>query len=163
MPSPSLSTSTVKKAPTLLTGLFKGVAAFVTDTVYVPVLVNCTFVSVMVGMPWPKFANGRVLPLVSLASHLYPNGGVPVTATLKLTVSPTSTVWLSGCKRKIGFTSTVSTAGRLVTEPIWSVTTTSYELPLSGSCTLGIVNVLLVCPERFTPLRRHWYVIGGWS
>src|SRR5438445_4398273 len=155
MRSPSLSTSTVKNA-LAVTALLKGVATFVTDTVYVPVLVNCTFVRVIVGMPWPKFANGRVLPLVCLATHLYPNGGVPVTATLKLTVSPTSTVWLCGCKRKIGFTSTVSTAGRLVTEPIWTVTTTTYVLPFNGSCTLGIVNVLLVWPGRFTPLRSHW-------
>src|SRR5258708_16188957 len=156
MRSPSLSTSTVKKAPTVAAGLFKGVDTFVPDTVYVLVLVNCTVVRVMVGMPWPKFANGRVLPLVSLAIHLYPNGGVPVTATLKLTVSPTSTVWLSGCEMTIGFTSTVSTAGRLVAEPIWSVTTTTYLLPFKGSCTLGIVNVLLVWPGRFTPLRSHW-------
>src|SRR6266446_2892673 len=90
------------------------------------------FGSVSVGVPWPKFANGRVLPFVCLAIHLYPNGGVPVTATLKLTVPPTSTVWLCGCKRKIGFTSTVSTAGRLVTDPTWSVTTTTYLLPLNG-------------------------------
>src|SRR5258708_12773901 len=152
MRSPSLSTSTVKKAPTVAAGLFKGVDTFVPDTVYVPVLVNCTFVSVVVGMPWPKFANGGVLPLVCLAIHLYPNGGVPVTATLKLTVSPTSTVWLCGCERIIGFTSTVSTAGRLVAEPIWSVTTTTYLLPFKGSSTFGIAHPLLVCPSTSTPL-----------
>src|SRR5260370_11885486 len=156
MRSPSLSTSTVKNAPTLLTALIMVVATFVTDTVYVPVLVNCTFVSVIVGMPLPKFARTGLTPLVCTTLHLYANGGVPATATLKLTVSPTSAVWLSGCERIIGFTSTVSTAGRLVTGPIWSVTTTTYLLPFNGSCTLGIVNVLLVWPGRFTPLRSHW-------
>src|SRR5712692_526302 len=116
MPSPSLSVSTVKNAPVLVTGLLKGVAWFVTDTVYVPVLVNCTFGRVNVGMPRPNGATGRGLTLlVFIQFHLYPNGGVPVTATLKLTVSPTSAVWLGGCERKIGFTSTVSIAGGLVT------------------------------------------------
>ncbi len=73
---------------------------------------------------------GVKAPPPELEYHCTVAAGLALASAVKVTVSPTRTVWLAGLVVRIGAKSTVSATALLVTEPALLVKTASYWLLL---------------------------------